>query len=133
MPGQAAASSPPLSVSSVMSIDASEPPMISAASVLATWRSASRSVWTYCRIVNATSEWPMRALSAFQSIFASQLVESGLPTLSDGSPRRTRLWEGPSPLVRFGVVVAASFCLAIQPNWTRHRRSRCNMVMSRPA
>ena len=29
--------------------------MISCASVFATWRSASRSVWTYCFIVNATS------------------------------------------------------------------------------
>jgi hypothetical protein len=46
--------------------------MISSASMLATWRSASRSVWTYCFIVNATSEWPMRWLSAFQSILASR-------------------------------------------------------------
>jgi hypothetical protein len=28
--------------------------------VLATWRSASRSVWTYCFMVNATSACPMR-------------------------------------------------------------------------
>ena len=46
--------------------------MISVARVLATWRSASRSVWTYCFMVKATSAWPMRWLSAFQSIFASQ-------------------------------------------------------------
>ena len=46
--------------------------MISSASVFATWRSASRSVWTYCFIVNATSACPMRWLSAFQSIFASR-------------------------------------------------------------
>ena len=46
--------------------------MISSARVFATWRSASRSVWTYCLMVNATSEWPMRWLSAFQSIFASR-------------------------------------------------------------
>src|ERR1035438_6417487 len=32
---------------------------------------------------------------------SSKLVVSGLPTLSNGSPRRTRLWESPSPLVRF--------------------------------
>jgi hypothetical protein len=31
-----------------------EPPMISSASVVATWRSASRSVSTYCFMVNAT-------------------------------------------------------------------------------
>ena len=48
--------------------------MIGAASVLATWRSASRSVWTYCFMVKATSAWPMRLLSAFQSIFASRLA-----------------------------------------------------------
>ena len=53
-------------------VDTSELPMISSASVLATWRSASRSVWTYCFVVNATSEWPTRWLSAFQSIFASR-------------------------------------------------------------
>jgi hypothetical protein len=56
----------------VMSTDASDPPMISSASVVATWRSASRSLWTYCFIVNATSAWPIRLLSAFQSIFASR-------------------------------------------------------------
>jgi len=27
---------------------------------------------TYCFIVNATSEWPIRSLSALQSIFASR-------------------------------------------------------------
>jgi hypothetical protein len=48
-------------------------PMISSASVFATCRSASRSVCTYCFMVNATSAWPMRLLSAFQSIFASRL------------------------------------------------------------
>jgi hypothetical protein len=32
--------------------------------------SASRSVCTYCFIVKATSAWPMRLDSAFQSIFA---------------------------------------------------------------
>ena len=54
-----------------MSTETSEPPMISSASVFATWRSVAKSVCTYCFIVNATSEWPMRLLSAFQSIFAS--------------------------------------------------------------
>jgi hypothetical protein len=44
--------------------------MISSARTLATWRSASRSAWTYCFMVNATSAWPIRALSAFQSILA---------------------------------------------------------------
>ena len=44
--------------------------MISSASVLPTWRSASRSVWTYCFMVNATSACPIRLLSAFHSIFA---------------------------------------------------------------
>jgi hypothetical protein len=39
---------------SAISVEASEPPMISCASVLATWRPASRSVWTYCFMVNAT-------------------------------------------------------------------------------
>ena len=53
-------------------VDASEPPMISSARVFATWRSASRSVCTYCFMVNATSACPMRWLSAFQSIFASR-------------------------------------------------------------
>ncbi len=36
-------------------VEASDPPMISSARVLATWRSASSSVWTYCFMVNATS------------------------------------------------------------------------------
>jgi len=57
---------------SVTSVEASEPPMISSASVVATWRSASRSVYTYCSMVNATSACPIRLLSAFQSIFASR-------------------------------------------------------------
>jgi hypothetical protein len=48
--------------------------MISSASVVATWRSASRSVWTYCFMVNATSAWPIRLLSAFQSIVASRQI-----------------------------------------------------------
>jgi len=34
--------------------EASDPPMISSASVFATWRSASRSVWTYRFELNAT-------------------------------------------------------------------------------
>jgi hypothetical protein len=59
-------------VAAVAAVDVSEPPIISSASVLATWRSASKSVWTYCFMVNATSEWPMRWLSAFQSILASR-------------------------------------------------------------
>jgi hypothetical protein len=54
------------------SVEASEPPIISSASVVATRRSASRSVCTYCFIVNATSACPIRWLSAFQSIFASR-------------------------------------------------------------
>src|SRR5215470_19731303 len=62
----------PLPVLSVMSTEASDPPMISSASAVATWRSTSRSLWTYCFIVNATSAWPIRWLSAFQSIFASR-------------------------------------------------------------
>jgi hypothetical protein len=40
--------------------------------VVATWRWASRSVCTYCFIVKAMSEWPIRSLDAFQSIFASR-------------------------------------------------------------
>ena len=70
------AASPPLSPDAVppirreISKDASAPPMISSARVLATWRSASRSVWTYCFMVKATSACPMRLLRAFQSIFA---------------------------------------------------------------
>ena len=59
-------------VSRVMSTDASEPPMISSARADATWRSASRSLWTYYRSVNATSACPIRLLSAFQSILASR-------------------------------------------------------------
>ena len=58
----------------VTSMEASAPPIISSASVLATRRSASRSVWTYCFMVNATSACPIRFLSAFQSIFASRPV-----------------------------------------------------------
>ena len=46
--------------------------MMSSARVLATCRSASTSVWTYCFIVNATSEWPIRWLNAFQSMLASR-------------------------------------------------------------
>ena len=56
----------------VISGEISDPPMISSSKVVATWRSASRSVCTYCFIVNATSAWPIRLLSAFQSILASQ-------------------------------------------------------------
>jgi hypothetical protein len=47
-------------------------PLINSASVSATWRSASKAVCRYCFMVKATSEWPMRLLSAFQSIFASR-------------------------------------------------------------
>ena len=61
-----------LSASSGVSTETSAPPMISSARVVATWRSASKSVCTYCFIVKATSAWPIRALSAFQSIFASR-------------------------------------------------------------
>ena len=42
----------------VISGEISDPPMISSAKVLATWRSAFRSVCTYCFMVNATSAWP---------------------------------------------------------------------------
>src|ERR1035441_5919782 len=51
--------------------------------------------------VIAVVEWPSRADTCLMSWPASKLVVSGLPTLSNGSPRRTRLWESPSPLVRF--------------------------------
>src|SRR5262249_914764 len=71
-PRSSALASPVSRTAPVMPTEASKPPRISSASVFATWRSASRSVWTYCFIVNATSEWPMRLLSAFQSIFASR-------------------------------------------------------------
>ena len=60
----------PVALVLVISAEASAPPMISSASVFATWRSASRSVCTYCFMVNATSACPMGWLSAFQSIFA---------------------------------------------------------------
>ena len=56
----------PCSLAPITSMDASRPPMISSASVLATCLSASRSVWTYCFIVNATSAWPIRLLGAFR-------------------------------------------------------------------
>jgi hypothetical protein len=70
-PAQAAPSLVP-PVSSAISIEASESPMISSARVFATWRSASRSVCMHCFMVNATSACPIRWLSAFQSIFASR-------------------------------------------------------------
>ena len=54
--------------SRVLVLVASQPPTISSARLFATSRSASRSVWTYCFMVKATSEWPMRWLRAFQSI-----------------------------------------------------------------
>jgi len=53
--------------------------MIGSARVFATWRSASRSVCTYCFMVNATSAWPMRLLSAFQSILASNCRGVAVP------------------------------------------------------
>ncbi len=65
--------------------------MMSSASAVATWRSVSRSDWTYCRIVNATSACPILWLRAFQSILASQLVVSGLPTALNTLSRR---WAG---------------------------------------
>jgi hypothetical protein len=36
------------------------------------WRATSRSLWTYCRMMNATSACPIRLLRAFQSILASR-------------------------------------------------------------
>ena len=51
----AASPSSPERACSVMSTDTSDPPTINSASTLATWRSASRSVCTYCLMVNATS------------------------------------------------------------------------------
>src|SRR6516164_7128108 len=60
------------------------PPRISSARAVATWRCNSRSVCTYCRIVNATSECPIRPLSAFQSIY---LVAGGEEIrITSGSP-----------------------------------------------
>ena len=78
--------------------------MISSASVLATWRSASRSVWTYCFMVNAKSEWPMRWLSAFQSILASNCGGVAVPDVVQvdlGQARgRGELLEPPRDRVR---------------------------------
>jgi hypothetical protein len=56
-----------LCTDSPVSDPGSAPPMISSASVVATWRCTSRSVCTYCRIVNATSECPIRSLRAFKA------------------------------------------------------------------
>ena len=82
-------------------VDVSEPPMISSASVLATtWPSASRSVWTYCFMLNSTSEWPIRWLSAFQSILAFRpAVAVAVPHchLHGSLNLRASLWFLPSP------------------------------------
>jgi hypothetical protein len=75
--------------------------MISSASVFATWRSASGSVWTSCFIVNATSACPIRLLSAFQSILASR---PGVPHVVQvdlrSASRRGQLLEPPGDRVR---------------------------------
>ncbi len=105
----AAPSSPPgssvvsLSASPVSSVVASDPPMISVARVLATCRSASRSVCTYCFMVKATSAWPMRWLSAFQSIFAARPAVAHVVQVDLRQPgRRSQSLESPRDGVRVG-------------------------------
>jgi hypothetical protein len=71
---------------SAIASEASEPPMISCASVLATWRSASRSAWTYCFMVNATSACPIRLLRAFKAAPAAPRPASAPGSALGGPP-----------------------------------------------